>query len=391
MLTLIRCVLLFLCSMPLWSSTNWYTLDDKDQAVLNVELFLSSTCPYCHKEQIFFTALASKLPWIRVRYHIINQDKAALSLFNQLLIEQQANDFSVPSAFFCNSRWVGFDSGQTTGNELLKALVYCKKQIEKKGGLVPSAVETLNRWANANKFINGMTSQPTPLHYTLMVVFLDAFNPCALYAGTGFLAVLFLLRDKKNKLISGSIYIGVLVLLHYFQQIQASAFFQILSWSRPIAFIVGIGSLYLVYLYYKKRAPKPVLLFIWTFAFSVITLLYQQSCLMNWSYIFQQWIDNHSFSPAYKLFLQGLYQLLYALPFMLILLGSCLLPLLKRFVTYTPYLEYLSWIYIVIIAGFLIVYPHAMANYWLSFFILLIATVLGFMMGYYQQKKKKLD
>ena len=131
MLATVRFLLLFICSMPLWAdnSFSWYTIDTNKQVTINVELFLSSACPHCHKADEFFREIEPKTPWLQVKHNIINEDKDALIRFNQFLTELKFNDFAVPSTFFCKSRWVGFDSTETTGKDLLKALQYCKEQI----------------------------------------------------------------------------------------------------------------------------------------------------------------------------------------------------------------------------------------------------------------------
>jgi glutaredoxin len=170
MLLVIRFVLLSLFSLQLWAgamSFAWYTTAPDQHVILNVELFISSTCPYCHKADVFFKEIEPSTPWLHVHRHLINEDKSALDLFNQFLTDQNARDFSVPSIFFCNSRWLGFDSEQTTGNDLLKALAYCKNDIEKEGRLTDETIITLRQWANANGFNTSNTEQSGAMVYIL--------------------------------------------------------------------------------------------------------------------------------------------------------------------------------------------------------------------------------
>lgn len=391
MLATIRFLLLFLCSMSLWaddSPTSWYIIKANKQATINVELFLSSTCPHCHKADAFFREIEPKMPWLQVRRNIINEDKEALIRFNQLLTELKFNDFAVPSTFFCNSRWVGFDSTETTGKDVLKALQYCKEQIEQKGTLTVAAVDVIKRWANANMFNSGVTDQPSALHYFLVVALLDVTNPCSLFCFAGFLAVLSIQYSRKNQLISGLLFILAIGIVHFIQQTQANVFFQILPWLRPVALFLGIISIYIVFRYYKKQTIKPHLFFTWAFFFALIVQSYQQTCLMNWSYIFEQWLFNQQFSAGQKTIIQLIYQLIYIMPLFLILMAYLALNLFKFFALIKPRLEIIGLLFITIIALFLIAYPLGLSYYLPTFLILSAAFISGLVLSFYLNKSK---
>jgi glutaredoxin len=390
MLATVRFLLLFLCSMPLWADDNssWYAIDTNKQVTINVELFLSSTCPHCHKADAFFREIEPKTPWLQVKRNIINEDKDALIRFNQFLTELKFNDFAVPSTFFCNSRWVGFDSNETTGNDVLKALHYCKEQIEQKGTLTVAAVDVIKRWANANMFNSGVTDQPSALHYFLVVALLDVTNPCSLFSFAGFLAVLSIQYSRKNQLISGLLFILAIVIVHFIQQTQANVFFQILPWLRPVALLMGLISLYIAFRYYEKQMIKPHLFFIWAFFLALIVQSYQQTCLMNWSYIFEQWLFNQQLSAGQKTIIQFIYQLVYIVPLFVVLLGYLALNLFKFFALIKPRLEIIGWLFIAIIALFLIAYPIALSYYLPAFLILSAAFIGGLVLSFYLNNTK---
>ncbi len=388
MLAAIRFLLFFMCSIPLWANTqsySWYTMDAKKQVTLNVELFLSSTCPHCQKADAFFKEIEPKTPWLHIQRHLINQDKDALTLFNQFLTEQKASDFAVPSMFFCNSRWLGFESAETTGKDLLNALNYCKQQIEKKGTLTDAAVNVIKRWANANMYNASMTEQPSILQYLLVVVFLDITNSCSLFCFFGFLAVLSIQHSKKNQLLTGCLFILAIVFVHWFQQTQTNIFYQILPWFRIVAVIMGLSSLYLAVLYYRKQVIKPYLLFIWTFFFALTVYAYQQTCVMNWSYIFEQWLTNQRLSGVQPGLLQLIYQVLYCLPLIVVLLVYWLL---SSFNFFKSALENIGLLFISFIALFLLIQPALLSYYLISYLTLLLGIVAGIIVNWYRNKKQ---
>ena len=392
MLAAIRFLLFFLCSIQLWANTStktWYSIDAKKQVSINVDLFLSSTCEHCHKADEFFKGIELHNPWLHVQRHIINQDKEALTLFNQFLSAQNLTDFSVPSIFFCNSRWIGFATAETTGKDLMNALQYCKKQIEIKGSLTQTTADVIKRWANANMFNSSVTDKPTILHYLMAVVFLDAGNPCSLFCGLCFLAVLFIQNSKRNQFITGCLFTAAVVLVHCLQQTQTNLFYQILPWYRIFAVLISLSSLYLVVQYYKKQALKPYLLFIWTFVFALTVYAYQQTCVMNWSYVFQQWLTNQQLATGQEFALQVIYQIFYGIPLMVVLLLYLLFSSFN-FINYLkPSLENMGLIFLALTALVMLIQPASLSAYLVSYLAFLIAFIGGFIVNRYRMKKDK--
>lgn len=139
---------LFLTSAHVYAIGDWYSFNDKKEVTLNVSMFMSSDCPHCHKANEFFSQYAEKQPWIKINRYIINQSNEALKTFYEHLQHFLSNDFAVPTIFFCDSRWVGFESEQTTGNKIIEAFNFCKTQIEKDGTLSEATVTTLREMSS---------------------------------------------------------------------------------------------------------------------------------------------------------------------------------------------------------------------------------------------------
>ncbi|WP_045097526.1 thioredoxin domain-containing protein [Legionella fallonii] len=372
-------VIIFLFTTSLWannSSSLWYTKDAGNKIILNVELFLSSTCPHCHKADAFFKETETTTPWLHVNRYIIDKDKNALVRFNQLLNDQQMSDFAVPSIFFCNSRWVGFATAETTGKDLLHALNYCKQQIEEKGELTSTNIGVLRRWANANLFDSGMIEHPTAGKYLTVVALMDAFNPCALFSIGGFFALLFMQDSRKRQIISGSLYILAIGLVHFTQQTFTNAFYEWLPWFRWPAAIIGLFAFYLAGQYYRKKtAPK--LFYLLALLLGFVTQAYQQTCLMNWSYIFQQWLYNQHISSIRTGLYQFAYQMMYLAPLILMLILYVSLIKMKRLANWEQRLQPVGLLYIMAAALFLIIYPPVLSNLLMSLFVLLCVIIAG--------------
>lgn len=368
----------FLCS-SLWAVTptdSWY-LENKDKKItLNIELFLSSTCPHCHKADAFFNKIAIDTPSITIHRNIINQDKNALLRFNQLLSEQHLDDFAVPSIYFCDSRWVGFASEETTGKDLLRAINYCKQQIEKEGGLKPATINTLRQWANANKFDAGMVEIPSSWSYIATIALTDAVSPCSFFVFAGFLAIIWVSYEKRKQVIAACLFLVSIVLVHYFQQVYTSEFYQILPWLRiPSALIGGLGIYFFITL--CKKQPQARLYYMMAFLLGLIIMLYQQTCIMNWSYIFQQWLNNQPFSVNKRSFVQLLYQVLYILPSLLILVSYQMLMKIKRVAAWQPRFFNIGLLFILLISFCLIIYPMVLSSFGISLIAFMLLALCG--------------
>lgn len=380
MQALLRFFLMFIMLSPnLYAGdklSTWYTRDADNEIIMNVALFLSSTCPHCHKADAFFKKIESQTPWLHVQRYVINEDKNALIRFNELLNTQHMDDFAVPSVFFCNSRWVGFVSDETTGKDFLKALNYCKQQIEQKGELPTEAVTVLKRWANANMFDSNMTEHPSVGTYISLMAFMDAVNPCAYFGFAGFLALLFMQDNQKRRFVVGALFILIIGIVHYIQQAHTSTFFAFLDWFRWPAVVVGLFTYYLAGRYYYNIAT-PSLFIILSFLLAMMIQTYQQTCLMNWSYIFEQWLYNQKLSHGQENVYQFVYQILYLIPPFMLLILYLGFAKTKRFARWQPVLNRIGLLYIMAIGLCLIVYPIALSNMGLSFAAVILLALSG--------------
>lgn len=349
-------------STNLWASdasSSWYTQRADKQVLINVDLFFSSNCVHCHHADTFFQEIQPQYSWLRVHRYVINDDKAALIRFNQLL--DGDTNFSVPSIFFCNSRWVGFATAQTTGKDLLKALEYCKQRIEKDGELTANTVNVLKRWANANKFDTSIIDAPSAPFYMLGMALIDAFNPCALFCIMAFFALLFVQDSKKARYITGLFFIAGIGLVHYMQQAYADVFFEYLFWFQLPSAVIGLVTFYFVHQQVKRHNAYSVL-YLMGFLLALAVQSYQQTCLMNWSYLFEQWVHNQQMSPMQLVIYEITYQSLYLLTLILMLIAYCTLIDLDRFVKFQGRLEKIGLSTIAAIAFILAVYPYGLSS-----------------------------
>lgn len=379
---LVKLLLLFLFSTSLWANnvSEWYTQQSDKSLVLNVSLFLSSTCSHCHKADAFFKQIEATTPWLHVQRYVIDKDKNALIRFNQLLMTQKNQDFAVPSIFFCNSRWVGFGAAETTGQELLRGLNYCKEQLEKKSELTLATVEVLNRWANADLFTSSMVHEPSDASYIAMMALMDAINPCAIFCLMCFLGLLFIQHDQRLLAPTGLLFMLAVGLTHYIQQTHPDAFFSALSLLRIPALLVGLVGIYFTYYCYRKQLHATLFWFI-ALLLPLVVQAYQQSCVMNWSYIFQQWLLNQQYNDLTHNLYQLAYQTIYLSVLGLVLAVYLFYTSTRWFKQHQVVLHYIGLLLIATTSLCLVFYPIALSYLTFSWLVFLGSLFSGWIIN----------
>lgn len=373
--------------------TKWFSQDAQKNVSITVDLFVSSTCPHCHKADAFFRDIEKKEPWLIVHRYVINQDKSALQTFYEHLQQQHSSNFSVPAIFFCDSRWAGFADENTTGKMLLRAISYCRKQIIEQGELSPATVNALQKWGAASQVQIGSNISHSALSLIPLTALSDGFNPCSLFCLAAFLAFMWLYPERKWQQFSiGAVFIVCLGVIHYMQQVHSSFFYQnIFKW-RVTAVLAGALLIITVYRGYRKAGVlKSLSAFTWIFtatALAVFVLhIYQQTCAFNLSLVLEQWLTDQSISPAARHFYQIVYQLFYVLPLIMLLLFFLLFGRHHWMVRYQQTLKVAAYLILISIGIILLAYPIWLANFWISAIVFFGAIGAGWGWRRYEQIK----
>ncbi len=345
---------------------------------LHANLFLSSTCPHCQKEDAFLRELQLQKPWLEIHRYVINLDKTALEQFQKELKQQNLDDYSVPALFFCDSRWVGFDKAETTGKVIERGLDYCYKQISKSGHLTHETKAVLRQWANANLLAPGfMTLSSNPAVFIPFVALTDALSSCSLFCVLALFAFLWLYKEKSVMLGLGILYIVVVAITHHYQQAHTIFFYQALRWLRAPAVLIGLGLIaYISLIYSKGTNIRPGLsLPILVGLTALVVEAYQQTCLPNYALVFTHWLDLQSLSVLQRKLYIVLYHSIYIIPLVLLMAFIIYCRTHKKVEKLKPILVCLAWCLLLIIGILLIVYPFGLSKLYLSVASLLIALV----------------
>lgn len=388
-----KSILLYLCCLMnvsiLHAQTehmSWFTENAAKQVTIDVDFYLSSTCAYCHKEDLFFKSIEKKAPWLIVHRHIVNQDKAALKSFYEHLQHQNETLFSVPALFFCDSHWVGFSDKDTTGKMLLQAMRYCRNKIKQQGVLTKETISVLREQSASAKSLVFFGKVASSDLFILWAALMDAFNPCALFCFAAFLAFIWLYpQSRRAQYILGGLFLITLGATHYLQLIYSLRYYQKIAQWTPLAMFVGFILLMMVYpLYRKKSLQQPVypslsvMMILIAVVFSVQS--YQQTCAFNMAFIFNEWLIKKAYSPVTQLIYQLIYQLLYLMPMILLLLLYVSMTEHRRIKPYKFILQWAAYLILSCIGIILLVFPSLLANLWTSIFVLLLSISIGWLL-----------
>lgn len=350
---------------------------------LNVDLFLSSTCIHCKNADVFFQKLESVNPWLSVKRHYIDEDTAALQLFYQRLQEQNISNFSVPAMFFCGSYWTGFNDPSSTGKSLIKALDYCHQQVIQKGDLTPATIHVLQQWGMASQYQINPNEAPAPSILIPMLAFSDAFGSCSIFSFMVFIAFLWLYpKHRWMQFTLGVVLMGCLGVIHYLQQAEAAMYYYWLSKFKIATLVVGVLLLLSMVRDFQSTRRGPVLkpdgLVFFVGIVSVVAVqVWQQTCLVNINFVFEQWLNNQSLTTYQQIIYQLYYLVAYLLPLMLILLFYLFFGQSQRILAWQKILQTTAYVMLISVATLLIVYPACLGNLMISLLIFFISIGMG--------------
>lgn len=360
----------------------WFNVNAENQVSVRVDLFVVSTCPHCHQADSFFNNLVANNANYEVHRHVINEDKSALLLFNQYLQNQQVHDFSVPAIFFCNSYWVGFATPQTSGQGLTQGLSYCYQQISKHRGLTNNTVRALQLMANSYSLGGNITPQAAQSKYKLLwLAVIAALNPCTMITVFLLFAIACLQSGWSYKGVIISAYLLIAGIMNYLQLQHNTLFFTIANYTNLVVVFFAIISLICMA---QELSFKRLMIISVLIGFSV--QVYQQSCLPNFTMVFQQHLMEQAGNGRNTIFLSLLYTIIYVGSIGIIACLLLILTQLKPVNSKQALIKTFCKVFIVLIGLILFISPGLLSSFMCNFFIIFAAIIIAWIMHRFGKK-----
>ena len=315
----------------------------EEDRLIDFHFFWSARCPHCVEARPFAMRLPEELPWLRFHDLEISRNGDNARRYVAMAAELGEHASSVPAFLFCGELHVGWHSAETTGAQLRSRLEACRQRITAgQPAAAPPATVELPGFGTLSP---AEFSLPV---FTLLIAGMDAFNPCAFFVLLFLLGLLANQRDRSRMLIIGVLFVAVSGVLYFaFMAAWLSLFRMIggLGWvtvgASLLALAIGlvnvkdffafkrgvsltIPAAHLPQIYRRGRAVLaagsfPAMMGA-TLVLAVAANFYELLCTAGFPMVYTRVLTMHALSPAGYYGYLALYNLIYVVPLLVIVL-----------------------------------------------------------------------
>lgn len=243
---LTRILLILLSFFVLWpasaSDPAWIARAADGTVQIRLYYFWSAACPHCIEARPHVEALPQRHAWIALESRELSRSADNARMYQEL-VQRLGQEAAVPAFLFCGELRVGWESPETTGADLERALEACRgrllagEELAKPMPTIASGRIGLP-WGGSLDAAN--LSLPV---LTILLAALDAFNPCAFFVLLFLLSMMAHQKNRTRMLVVGGIFVGFSGLMYFAFMAAWLNFFQLigqLAWVTLIAGIVAV-------------------------------------------------------------------------------------------------------------------------------------------------------
>ena len=171
--------------------------------------FYSPTCPHCQQAAPFIAAMDEELDWLEVRRYSIKDNRENARLYFDTAQALGVEALSVPGFIFCREVRIGYDTAETTGAALRRALESCR-ETRLSGGPAATPDTTSTTTGSAVRLPLVGAVDPASLSLpilTLVLAGVDAFNPCAFFVLLFLLSLMVHAKSRGRMLVVGGTFV----------------------------------------------------------------------------------------------------------------------------------------------------------------------------------------
>ena len=249
-----------------------------DKNLVNIYLFYSDTCPHCASEKELLSELEDKYDNIRIYKYEVSTDNN-MELLNNVAELFDTKVTGVPFTVIANKVYKGF-SYENSKSRFIGTIEYYSDNGYKDvvgeyiGGIdLPSyevdntnnneADEYINDYGNHTISVFGWKVETKDLALPLVSVligFVDGFNPCAMWVLLFLISMLLGMKNKKRMWTLGVTFLFTSALIYLLFMIAWLNVATFLTSVNPVRLLLGIvaivGSLFNLYGYFKNRKTE---------------------------------------------------------------------------------------------------------------------------------------
>ncbi|MCX7114724.1 MAG: hypothetical protein NTW08_02270 [Gammaproteobacteria bacterium] len=391
---------------------------------LQLDIFLTSTCPHCIEAHEFFTTYTKQHPDISVHYHWINTDRDALKDMHARLLKEKKIDFSVPAFFFCNAHWSGFST--VVQQELIQNLNTCQKQLNQHRS--PTLIQhALQDKTELMRYFNQSYAVIPSFLFMPFTAIMLLLNPCSLFFFITFLIFMYLSEQAYFSLkmgITSLMGLTCALLIHLIDPIWYYALIQS-NWLRVFALVPALSLIPYIYTHIRRHpeqtarhpersegspsnakrslaalgmtwtqrmtfAISPSYLLLTSFITSFSIYFFQQTCPLNLAQLFHIWLNITPTHASIHLLFIMTYLVIYLLiPTAIVFI--CYHQ--KKRAAYKPPMPYrlmhtVSLLFLGFMSLILIIQPSILSSFGLSLVTLGVSILIGWGITKRQNRSK---
>jgi thiol-disulfide isomerase/thioredoxin len=328
----------------------WISKTTDGRLQVHLYFFWSKKCPHCQQALPFVRKLQTRHDWLLVHSLELTEHPQHVEQYINMaaMLGQEAR--SVPAFLWCGRMSVGYDNEQGMGQFLLQQLQDCRRQLvsnetpamDSRGAPVMQPEITL-------PLLGELDAQQYSLPvFTLILAGLDAFNPCAFFVLLFLLSLLVHAKNRAKMLLVGGIFVFFSGLLYFlFMAAWLNVFLLIGQINAITVFAGGVAVLFALinikdYFWFKQGvtlsipdSAKPGLfarmrklvnsdnttaMMLAAGGLAAFANLYEFLCTAGFPMVFTRVLTLNELPPAtYYLYLL-LYNIVYVLPLVLIVI-----------------------------------------------------------------------
>ena len=208
---LLGCTLLALSLLP--SGKAWANSPAQSQEKVILYLFWGDGCPHCAAEKPFLEELAKANPRLELRLYEVWHNEQNLGRLNVMAKSFGFEASAVPTTFLGARYWVGYND--QIRDEIKAAVSTCLQSGCADAALGPGASATQPAAAASDEVLEipligkvDLNAQSLTIS-TLLISFVDGFNPCSVWVLTMLLALTLHTGSRRKVLLIGLIFLTV--------------------------------------------------------------------------------------------------------------------------------------------------------------------------------------
>ncbi|GAO35398.1 membrane protein [Sulfuricella sp. T08] len=322
----------------------WVKAGPDGQSQLQLYFYWATYCPHCQEARPFVEAIPASRPWVALHSMELTGHPEYARQYQTMAAQLGQDAASVPALLFCGEMHVGWDKAETTGAEMVWRLDECHARL-----LAGNVVAGLS----AGKITLPILGEVDPQRFslpllTIAIAGLDAFNPCAFFVLLFLLSLLAHQKNRKRMLVIGGIFVLISGLMYFAFMAAWLNLFQVLGnlvWvtlaAGALAVFVGVVNVKDFFafergltlsipesrkpdIYRRARAilgadNLPAMVAATVFL-AIAANFYELLCTAGFPLVYTRLLTLSELSPAgYYLYL-ALYNLIYVVPLVLIVL-----------------------------------------------------------------------